>query len=145
MTMHGPFTPENRHIFRKLNKPYLATISNSQAVVPGLNYIGTVYNGLDLENYPFSAEHEGYLLFVGRISIEKGVHHAIELALNLDLPLIIAAKLDDVDKPYFKAYVEPHLSEKIQWIGEVDESERNRLMSKSICLVHAITWREPLA
>jgi glycosyltransferase involved in cell wall biosynthesis len=143
MTNHGPFTAENRHIFKKLNKPYIATISNAQAIVPGLNYIGTVYNGLKLDDYPFSAEHDGYLLFVGRISMEKGVHNAIELALNLNIPLIIAAKLDDVDKPYFKTYIEPYLSEKITWIGEVDQAERNRLMSRAMCFIHAITWREP--
>ncbi|MBX4189080.1 glycosyltransferase family 4 protein [Candidatus Parcubacteria bacterium] len=143
MTYHGPFTVENRHIFRKLSRPYLVTISKSQAIVPGLNYIDTIYNGLDLAHYPFSNDHEGYLLFVGRISMEKGVHNAIQIALNLDLPLIIAAKLDDVDQPYFHTYVEPYLSEKITWIGEVDEAERNHLMSRALCFIHAITWREP--
>jgi glycosyltransferase involved in cell wall biosynthesis len=143
MTMHGPFTPENRHIYRKLSNPYFVTISHAQAVVPDLNYVGTVYNGLDMEHYPFSEQHDGYLLFVGRISMEKGVHNAIQVALNVNMPLIIAAKLDDVDKPYFRNYVEPHLSEKIKWIGEVDEAERNKLMSKAACLIHAITWREP--
>jgi glycosyltransferase involved in cell wall biosynthesis len=143
MTMHGPFTPENRHIYRTLNNPHLVTISNSQAVVPDLNYAGTVYNGLELEHYPFSNTSEGYLLFVGRISMEKGVHNAIELAINLNMPLIIAAKLEDVDRSYYQAYVEPYLSESIRWIGEVDEVERNRLMSKATCMVHALTWREP--
>lgn len=143
MTMHGPFTLENRHIYRKLNKPYLVTISKAQAIVPNLNYAGTVYNGLPLETYPFGDKHDGYLLFVGRIAMEKGVHNAIEIALNVGLPLIIAAKLDDVDRPYFEAYVEPHLGEQIRWIGEVDETERNKLMSKAVCLIHALTWREP--
>lgn len=143
MTLHGPFTPENRHIFRKLSRPYIVSISNAQRTEPNLNYAGTVYNGLDLENYPFSQEHGGYLLFVGRISLEKGVHNAIELALNTNLPLIIAAKLEETDRPYYHAYVEPYLSEQIRWIGEVDEAERNRLMSKALCFVHAITWREP--
>ncbi|MDE2041426.1 MAG: glycosyltransferase family 4 protein [Patescibacteria group bacterium] len=143
MTMHGAFTPENRHIYRGLNKPGLVTISKSQAIVPGLNYLGTVYNGLDVSGYPFSNENDGYLLFVGRISMEKGVHNAIEVAVNTGLPLIIAAKLDDTDRNYFRIYVEPYLSEKITWIGEVDETERNRLMSRALCSLHPITWREP--
>lgn len=75
--------------------------------------------------------------------MEKGVHNAIELAINMNLPLIIAAKLDEVDRPYFEAYVEPYLSEKITWIGEVDTAERNKLMSRAMCFIHAITWREP--
>jgi len=143
LTLHGAFTPENRHIYKELRKPYLVTISDAQAVVPNLNYVGRVYNGLYMDHYPFSDTHEGYLLFVGRISFEKGVHHAIELALNTDIPLIIAAKVDDVDRPYFHEYVEPYLSEKITWIGEVDETQRNELMSKARCFLHPVTWREP--
>ncbi|MCL5666780.1 MAG: glycosyltransferase family 4 protein [Patescibacteria group bacterium] len=143
LTIHGPFTAENRHIFKVLRKPHLVTVSKSQARVPGLNYAGTVYHGLDMGHYPFSAQDGGYLLFVGRIAMEKGVHYAIEAALNLDLPLIIAAKLEQVDRPYFREYVEPYLSEKIQWIGEVDEKQRNRLYSRARCFLHPTGWREP--
>lgn len=144
MTYHGPLTPESRRIFQNLNKPYLATISDSQIVpVPSINYIGTVYNGLNMKHYPYSTKDNGYLLFVGRISMEKGVHHAIEVALYLNLPLIIAAKLDSVDIPYFNEYVGPQLSDQIQWIGEVDEVERNKLMSKALCFLHPATWKEP--
>ncbi len=143
VTMHGPFTVENRHIFQQLKNPGIVTISNSQAIVKNINNIGMVYNGLDMENYPFSDQHENYLLFVGRISMEKGVHFAIEVAINLHMPLIIAAKLEDSDRAYYYQYVEPYLSERIQWIGEVDEKERNNLMSKAACFLHPVTWREP--
>lgn len=144
MTMHGPFTPETRQIFNLFRNPHLVTISKAQSYsAPTLNYAGMVYNGLPMEDYPFSAEHEGYLLFVGRISMEKGLHHAIEVAQQLNLPLIIAAKLEQVDRPYYREYVEPFLSEDIKWIGEVDEAERNRLMSKAMCFLHPVTWREP--
>lgn len=144
MTYHGPFTPGIRRVFSALRNPYIVTISRAQSYpAPDLHYAGTVYNGLPMEDYPFSAEHDGYLLFVGRLSMEKGVHHAIAVAQELDLPLIIAAKLDPIDKPYFHQYVEPHLSETIEWIGEVDEGERNRLMSKALCFLHPVTWREP--
>lgn len=144
MTLHGAFNPQNRRLFETLNKVHYVSISNSQRVpVPNLNYAGTVYNGLYLDNYPFSEEDEGYLLFVGRISMEKGVHHAIEVAQYLQLPLIIAAKLEAVDMQYFKEYVEPKLSDQIKWIGEVDEEERNLLMSKALCFLHPVTWREP--
>ncbi len=143
-TMHGAFNPDNRRLFETLNRPYIVTISKAQGqAVPGLNHAGTVYNGLNMKNYPFSREHDGYLLFVGRISMEKGVHRAIEVAQFLDLPLIIAAKLDPADKAYYKEYIEPRLSEQIQWIGEVDEQERNHLMSRAMAFLHPITWPEP--
>ncbi len=144
MSMHGPLQPETRQIFTAFRKPRLVTISDSQSrPAPGLNYAGRVYNGLAMDEYPFSETHDGYLLFVGRISLEKGVHFAIEAAQELNLPLIIAAKLEPVDKPYFQEYIEPRLSENIKWIGEVSESDRNMLMSKAICLLQPVTWREP--
>lgn len=143
-TMHGPFNAEAKRIFQALRKPFVVTISNSQRyTAANLHHAGTVYNGLAMKHYPFSNEHDGYLLFVGRISMEKGTHLAIKTARELDLPLIIAAKLELVDKPYFKEYVEPYLSEQIRWIGEVDETERNRLMSRAMCFLHPVTWHEP--
>jgi glycosyltransferase involved in cell wall biosynthesis len=96
-----------------------------------------------MEEYPFSTRHNGYLLFVGRISQEKGVHFAIEAANTLHMPLIIAAKLDAVDVPYFKEKIEPLLSDNIQWIGEVNEQKRNELMSKAQCVLHPTNWHEP--
>jgi len=144
MTLHGPLTSENRRIFQTLSNPHFVTISKSQAqTAQGLNHIGTVYNGLEMEDYPFSKKDKGYLLFVGRISLEKGVHFAIEAAQYLNLPLIIAAKLERVDMQYFNEYVGPQLSEQIKWIGEVDEKARNKLYSEALCFLHPANWKEP--
>lgn len=143
-TMHGAFTPENRKLFQALRKPGIVSISNSQVyTAPNINYLGTVYNGLNMEAYPFGPSGGDYLLFVGRICYEKGVHLAIQVAQELDERLIIAAKLDPIDRPYFRDYVEPSLSERIEWVGEVDEAERNRLMASAKAFLHPVTWREP--
>lgn len=143
-TMHGAFSSENVRIYETIRKPYIVSISRSQVQgLPPINHIGTVYNGLSMEEYPYSDTHDGYLLYVGRISLEKGVHHAIEVAQALRLPLIIAAKLEPVDKSYFKEYIEPYLSERVQWIGEVNEEKRNMLMSRAMCFLHPVTWKEP--
>lgn len=144
MTLHGVFTPDNRRIFETLNNVNFISISQAQVQsISNLNHAGNVYNGLAMEHYPFSKDHDGYLLFVGRISMEKGVHQAIEVAQYMDMPLIIAAKLDSVDMQYFNEYIGPHLSDQIKWIGEVDEEERNKLYSRALCMLHPITWREP--
>lgn len=144
MTIHSAFDINNRHLFETLNNVNFVTISKAQAVpLPNLNYAGNVYNGLNMETYPFSAEHDGYLLWVGRISMEKGTHYAIDVAQYLNLPLILAAKLDPADETYFKEYVKPRLSEQIRWVGEVNEEERNKLMSRAMCFLHPVTWREP--
>jgi glycosyltransferase involved in cell wall biosynthesis len=147
MTMHGAITPEVKRYFEGLNNPYnpsFVTISHAQSLpIPDINFVGNVYHGLDMQHYPFSRDNDGYLLFVGRIHPEKGVEHAIEVAEYLNLPLVIAAKLDKPYIPYFKEKVEPRLNDKIQYIGEVDEERRNRLMSNALCLLHPVTWREP--
>lgn len=145
VTMHGAFSVNNRELFQRLNNPYVATISRAQAyTAAGINHVGTIYHGLKMNHYPFFANPDNYLLYVGRISMQKGTHIAIDVAASLGLPLVIAAKLDYEEEPYFKEFIEPRLSgDHVKWVGEVDESMRNRLMSKAICLLHPVTWKEP--
>ena len=148
-TMHGPFTTTNRRLYETIaDRVNLVAISQGQMKpVPNLPIAGIVYNGLPMEDYPFGDEHKGYLLYVGRISQEKGVHHAIDVAQYLQIPLIIAAKLETNHRPdveYFKQFVEPRLDgDKIKWIGEVNDEERNRLMSEAKCFLHPVSFREP--
>ena len=149
MSVHGYFGVNERRIFENLKKPYLVSISKAQATTASkLKFLGNVYHGLEMKHFPFSKKPGKYLLFTGRISMEKGVHFAIEVAQYLDIPLIIAAKLDSaVDAPhdvsYFKQFVEPKLSDQIKWVGEVNETERNKLMSEAMCSLHPVTWPEP--
>ena len=149
MSVHGYFGVNERRIFENLKKPYLVSVSKAQATsAPNLKFMGNVYHGLEMKHFPFSKKPGKYLLFVGRISMEKGVHFAIEVALYLDIPLIIAAKLDSAvdaahDVSYFKQFVEPKLSNQIKWVGEVSEVERNKLMSGALCSLHPIIWPEP--
>jgi glycosyltransferase involved in cell wall biosynthesis len=143
MTMHGVFTEINHDLY---NLPGLniVSISDSQRrFAPDLNYLETVYNGLEMEHYPFSATHDNYLIFVGRISPEKGTHYAIQVAQKLGMPLIIAAKLDSVHRDYYRRKVKPHLSETIKWIGEVGEEERNQLFSRAYASLHPVVFPEP--
>ncbi len=143
-TMHGAFTVETRRMFQTLRGPNIVTISNAQLFgAADINHAGTVYNGLPMKDYVFSDVPDDYLLYVGRISMEKGVHLAIDVANELDMPLIIAAKVDTADRDYFREYIEPRLSSRIRWIGEVDEQKRNELMSKAKCFLHPVLWREP--
>lgn len=143
-TMHGAFYDHNIHVFQQLQNTHVVTISKDQARgIHGINNIGVVHNGLRMEHYPFSDKPENYLLYVGRITPQKGTHLAVQLARKLGLPLIIAAKLDPEHQSYFDTEVAPYLSQNIQWIGEVNEAERNELMSKALCFLHPGLWREP--
>lgn len=145
VTIHGAVNPTNRRLYESLLTPYYVGISKAQTrMLTHHHVIGTVYNGLDMSGYPFRKNHKGYLLTVGRISMEKGTHFAIEASLDLDIPLIIAAKVDEADMQYFNEYIRPRLSEEnVRWVGEVNEAERNKLMSEAMCLLHPVTWKEP--
>lgn len=149
-TWHGPFDDQVTPLFEAFNNPFIVGISNSQAKpVRKLNLAGVVYNGLIMDDYPFSDTHDNYLLFVGRISHEKGIHHAIDAAVKLKQKLIIAAKLDKdvpVNQKYYRDEIEPRLKKHakyVTWIGEVDEQERNKLMSRAKAFLHPVTWPEP--
>jgi glycosyltransferase involved in cell wall biosynthesis len=147
VTLHGALDNDIKHLFNAFDKPHYTSISYAQrGPAPNISYAGNVYNGLEMDSYPFSIKHQGYLLVVGRISAEKGTHFAIKAAQALDMPLIIAAKLDKAnahDVQYFYKYIKPHLKGKIQWVGEVAEKERNELMKNAFCSLHPVTWPEP--
>lgn len=160
MTLHGPLNGDygfetdghGYRFFELYNKPHLVTISRKQQQpAPHLNFAGNVYHGLPMEKYPFCKKDQGYLLFVGRIHLykgveEKGLCNAIEIAKRLHMPLLIAAKLDTSikeDVAYFDSVIKPNLSDKIRFLGEVDEKKRNELMSNAFCLIHSINFEEP--
>ncbi|MBI3981264.1 glycosyltransferase family 4 protein [Candidatus Microgenomates bacterium] len=143
-TLHGVLNRHQIALLRNYRNPFLISISYSQRKpAPDLNYFDNIYHGIETPAYPFSEKHNGYLLYVGRICKEKGTRYAVEAARRLNLPLIIAAKLEKFNEPYFNRYVKPYLNDKIKWIGEVKESERNRLYSKALCFLHPCTWQEP--
>lgn len=144
MTLHDPVFDNYKPLLETLTNPAIVTISHEQAKpAPKMNNIGTVYNGLSMDHYPFSATHQGYLLFCGTFRPQKGAHSAIKVAKKLNMPLILAGKLDDWQLSYFKKEIEPHLSDTIHYIGEVNEKERNNLMKNALCLLHPIEWLEP--
>ncbi|MCL4354064.1 glycosyltransferase family 4 protein [Patescibacteria group bacterium] len=145
ITIHGLIRQNTIKFFENFTNPNYVSISQDQIKhLKNVKNITTIPNGLNFNDNPFGSKHKGYLLFVGRISMLKGLHHAIDVAEQLNIPLIIAAKLDNVDLSYFKEYIEPRLyNDHIKWIGEVDTKQRNKLMSGAICLLNPITWREP--
>ncbi|WP_414584363.1 glycosyltransferase family 4 protein [Scytonema sp. PCC 10023] len=146
-TMHGIFTPDNEKMYRRFPWQPLISISEAQREPRlGLNYIHTVYNGIDTTVYPFYSEptQPAYLAFVGRISPEKGPVEAIKVARAAGLPLKMAGKIDVVDRDYYREQVEPLIDgEQIQYLGEISHEEKVKLLGGATVTLFPINWREP--
>ena len=139
-TIHGFSSPKIMAVYQKYRDGYFVSISDSDRA-PGLNYLGTVYNGIDLSLYPLQQSQGDDLIFLGRIHPDKGVHLAIEVARQSGWPLVIAGIIQD--KVYFREHVEPHLDNRqIRYIGPVDVSGKNGLFSRARALLHLNTIPE---
>jgi glycosyltransferase involved in cell wall biosynthesis len=108
---------------------------------PLLNYLGTVFNGLDTKDFQFNASPDDYLLFFGRIHPDKGTAEAIQIALKSKKKLLIAGIIQD--EHYYKEAVEPYLNEEIVFLGSAGPQKRNELLSGASALLHPISFEEP--
>ena len=138
-TIHGFSSPKIMPMYEKYRDRYFVSISNSDRA-PGLNYLATVYNGIDLSLYPIQELGGDHLVFLGRIHPDKGVHLAIEAARLSGLPLLIAGIIQD--RTYFREQVEPHLAQTIRYIGPVDVPGKNELFANARALLHLNTIPE---
>lgn len=146
-TTHGIFTPDNEKIFRRFaSQPYTSISEAQREPRLGLNYIHTVYNGIEPDAYPLQEKptQPPYLAFVGRLSPEKGPEGAIAIARATGLPLKMAGKIDSVDRTYYDDKLKPLIDgEQIQYLGEVSHEEKVQLLSNATVTLFPITWREP--
>jgi glycosyltransferase involved in cell wall biosynthesis len=124
----------------------LISISDAQrAPLPHANFAATIHHGIPQNLHEASYRpNGGYLVFMGRISPEKGPVDAIRIAQSLGIPLKIAAKVDKVDESYFREIVQPVLStEGVEFIGEVSEKEKGPILRDATALLFPICWPEP--
>jgi glycosyltransferase involved in cell wall biosynthesis len=146
-TTHGRLdTPELEPIFRTFPESPLISISDSQRD-PHLdaNWQGTVYHGLPLGLYRAHRAHRGYLAFVGRISPEKRVDRAVEIAQRLGMPLKVAAKISRNDRDYYEDKIKPLFAANplVEFVGEISEDEKNDFLGGAAALLFPIDWPEP--
>lgn len=146
-TMHCLMTPDTRFVWDRYEGWY-NTISRAQRrTMPLLRegtYGGVVYNGIDVGSFPYEEQKEDYLLFLCRIAPEKGAHLAIEAARRLGKRLVLAGKVDRVDRQYFRNDVEPLIDgDFIQFVGEADATLKRKLLAGAYSLLLPICWEEP--
>lgn len=145
-TLHGPLDSSYQQVvYKKFKDSKYISISNNQRVpLPELNFVGTVYNGIDVAKFDFFEQPQDYFAFLGRMSPEKGPVQAIEAVKKAGVKLVMAGKVDTVDKEFFKKEVEPLIDGKqIKFIGEIGHDEKVRFLKKAKALIAPIQWREP--
>jgi glycosyltransferase involved in cell wall biosynthesis len=148
-TVHGPLTGEPGDVYSLIGQVSprvgLISISDSQrAPLPNLNWLATCHNAISLDAYPFHPDNDDYLLFLGRMSPDKGAHHAVNVARETGRPLILAGKMHDVvEREHFEQHVGPYLSDTIQYVGEVSHDEKVRLLQNALVTLFPIQWPEP--
>ena len=145
-TVHGRLDlPDLVPIFREFcDMPVISISDNQRTPLPFANWVGTVHHGLPEDLYSFQPEPRDYLVFIGRICPEKRPDRAIELAKRIGMPLKIGAKVDKVDEQYFEAQIKPLLDSRlIEFVGEVNEAEKNVLVGGARALLFPIDWPEP--
>jgi len=146
-TLHGGFSPDNEKLFTHFhNQPYVSISNTQREPRLGLNYVATVYNGINPAAHKFypQPDESHYLAFLGRISPEKGTHLAIEIAKKSGWHLKMAGKVDRVDVDYFEQEIKPHIDGKqIEYLGEANHVQKNTLMGNAVATLFPITWREP--
>ncbi len=130
-------------MFKSSNQFFISISNNQRSAAPQLQFAGTVYNGIDTGKFKFSGKPGKYLLFVGRIVPEKGVHEAIQVAKKSGEKLLIAGPVYADKHDYFDNKVQPYLDEQIQYLGLVDHDKLPNLMRQAKALLVPIKWDEP--
>jgi glycosyltransferase involved in cell wall biosynthesis len=146
-TIHGVIPEVAEPLYRLHRDQHYVSISDSQRRGDlGLNYAGTVYNGISPSTYEFHAEAADppYLVFFGRMSPEKGPQLAIEIAKRAGWHLKMAGKVDHKDQAFYESEVEPLIDgEQIVYLGEANHAQKSEIMGRATATLCPLTWEEP--
>jgi glycosyltransferase involved in cell wall biosynthesis len=145
-TLHGRLDlPELVPLYREFTDIPVVSISSTQRnPLPLINWQGTVHHGIPRDLYKLKKEQGSYLAFLGRISPEKRVDRAIEIAKRANMKLKIAAKIDPSDRDYMARKVRRLLDHPlVEFIGEIGEKEKGEFLGNAYALLFPIDWVEP--
>jgi glycosyltransferase involved in cell wall biosynthesis len=145
-TNHGPFDDDLGALYRLMDSRVgIIAISRDQAASAApLPIAGVIHHGIDVNDYPVGDGAGGYALFLGRMTEDKGVATAIDVAMRAGVPLKIAAKMSEPsEQRYFHQHVEPLLSRDVEYVGEVGPADKRELLGGAVALLNPIQWPEP--
>jgi glycosyltransferase involved in cell wall biosynthesis len=145
-TNHGAFNADLAAIYRRTapHVPLIAISRHQASTARGIPVRAVIHHGLDLDSIVAGNGDGGYAAFVGRMSADKGVHTAIDVARQVGIPLRIAAKMQQpAEHRYFEERVRPMLGVGVEYVGELGPKDKYELLSSAVCLLNPIAWPEP--
>jgi glycosyltransferase involved in cell wall biosynthesis len=144
-TIHGPFTAENRLIFKEISRhATVVAISHAQARDAAMPDATVIHHGVDTTLYRYGPGGGGFLLFIGRMTADKGVHRAVRVARRAGRRLVIVAKMrEPSERAYFERKVAPFLADRDEVLIEAPLPERVDLLGRADALINPIGWPEP--
>ena len=145
-TNHGLFDGDLAPLYRRLaGRVAIIAISHHQAATArGIATTAVIHHGVDVDAFPVGVGRDGHVLFLGRMSPNKGVHTAVHVARAAGLPLRIAAKMrESVEHEYFSQCVKPLLGGAVEYLGEIGGDAKLALLANALCLLNPIAWPEP--
>jgi len=144
-TLHGRLDiPELPALYQEFSEVPLVSISDAQRrPLPWANWQATVYHGLPLDLYAFEPRRGDYLAFLGRLSPEKRIDRAVEIARRFGMKLRVAAKIDTHDDAYLRTVRDLLKDPCLEFIGEVAGREKEDLLAHAYALLFPIDWPEP--
>ena len=146
-TIHGPFTPDITAFYRRhASKAWVSGLSRAQlaAKPANLRSVGPIPNPIDVSTWPFEARKQRHLLWIGRMTEEKGAHRAIAVARAAGRPLVLAGPVQPGQEDFFRREIEPHIDGlRVSFVGEVGGRDKQRLFAGAAALLMPIRWPEP--
>jgi glycosyltransferase involved in cell wall biosynthesis len=145
-TLHGRLDiPDLAPLYQEFRDMPVISISDAQrAPLPQANWQATVHHGLPADLHAFHPDRGQYLAFLGRVSREKRLDLAIEIARRAGMPIRIAAKVDVGNRAHFEQHIEPLLHQPhVEWLGEIGEAEKSHFLGGAHALLFPIQWPEP--
>lgn len=154
-TLHGRLDlPDLRRVYARFPDAPVISISDHQRhPIPDANWTATVYNGVDTDRLAFNPTGGAYLAWLGRISPDKGLDRAVQIARLAEMPLLVAARLPLADRSnpevrgdweYYETIVKPLLAEgDVEFVGEVGDGDKTDFLGNAVALLNPIDWPEP--
>lgn len=140
-TIHGFSSPAIVPVYQRYDATTTYVAISDADRHPALTYAATIHHGIDLDAFHLHPDPGKHLLFFGRIHPDKGTAEAIAVAQRTGRPLDIAGIVQDDD--YFRAEVQPHLDDRIRYLGPVKGARRSDVLGGAHALLHLIGFDEP--